>query len=338
MTDLAPARTADVAAAVAALPLPPDPPDTRWGYRTATATWLTTGGRRTEGTRKAYFFDLARWLEWCDRTGLDPRVANRADVDAYTGATFADLSGASKARKLSVISSWYRYLASIDLVTRNPVDAVERPVVDKDDSPTVALTGEEVTRFMRAARRATGPNARRNTAVVASLAEMGLRVSEAIGLDMDRFRHNRGHRTVRFPGKGGKWRELPIPAPLGRDLDAYFTERAAAGGIAVEDLVGPAFVTSTGKRLDRGAVFRLVRETATAAGLPNADQISPHSLRHTVATAALDAGAQLRDVQDLMGHADPRTTRRYDRSRGALDRSPLYLIAGLFAHDADPET
>jgi integrase len=80
-------------------------------------------------------------------------------------------------------------------------------------------------------------------------------------------------------------------------------------------------------------VFRLVRRTARLAGLPDAGLVSPHSLRHTVATAALDAGAPLRDVQDLLGHADPRTTRRYDRSRGSLDRSPAYLIAGLFAHD-----
>ena len=132
---------------------------------------------------------------------------------------------------------------------------------------------------------------------------------------------------MRVTGKGGRHRELPIPVPLARDLDAYLAGRAGAGPEA------PAFVTATGRRVDPSVVFRLVRRTARAAGLPDADLVSPHSLRHTVATAALDAGAPLRDVQDLLGHADPRTTRRYDRSRGSLDRSPAYLIAGLFAHD-----
>ena len=165
------------------------------------------------------------------------------------------------------------------------------------------------------------------------LAELGLRVGEALALDLADLRHNRGHRTVRVTGKGGKVRELPIPAPLGRDLDAYLAGRARAAGVAVEQLEGPLFVTTTGRRVDQPAVFRLVRRVGKSAGLPAAEHLSPHSLRHTVATAALDAGAPLRDVQDMLGHADPRTTRRYDRSRGSLDRSPAYLIAALFAHD-----
>jgi integrase/recombinase XerD len=86
-------------------------------------------------------------------------------------------------------------------------------------------------------------------------------------------------------------------------------------------------VTSTGKRIDRQAVFRLVRRLAKEAGLPEADRLSPHSLRHAFATTARAEGVPLEDVQDAMGHADPRTTRRYDRDRHNLDRDPAYTIA-----------
>jgi integrase/recombinase XerD len=322
---------ASITAAVAALPLPADDTAARWNLRTATAAWLAS--RRSPHTRTAYFADLADWLAWCERTGLDPRDALRGDVDAYAAERLAALSSASTARKLSTVSSWYGYLMTNGVADCNPVAAVDRPAVSRDASPTVGLSAAEVARFVRAARAACGPTARRDAALLAMLAELGLRVGEALGLDLADLRHNRGHRTVRVAGKGGHHRELPIPAPLGRDLDAYLAERAVAAGLTVDQLSGPLFVTATGRRVGQPAVFRLVRRTAAAAGLPAADRLSPHSLRHTAATAALDAGAPLRDVQDMLGHADPRTTRRYDRSRGSLDRSPAYLIAGLFAHD-----
>jgi integrase/recombinase XerD len=332
---LTPAGTATadpVLAAAAALPLPTDYGG-RWNLRTATAAWLRS--RRSTHTRRAYFRDLADFLGWCDQAGLDPRTVRRGDVDAYAAVRCEHLSPASRSRRLSTLSSWYAYLVSNDVTTINPVLAVDRPETNRDASPTVGLTGEQAAAFMCAARAKGGTTARRNAALLGMLAELGLRVGEALALDLDAFRHNHGHRTVQVTGKGTHRRELPIPAPLGRDLDAYLTERATAAGVSVEELAGPLFVTATGKRVDQPAVFRLVRRVGRAAGLPNADQLSPHSLRHTVATAALDAGAALRDVQDLLGHADPRTTRRYDRGRGSLDRSPAYLIAGLFAHD-DP--
>ncbi|MEU0560910.1 tyrosine-type recombinase/integrase [Dactylosporangium sp. NPDC006015] len=279
---------------------------------------------------------MSGFLSWCERSGLDPRQARRGDLDAFVGSG-APRAAATRARQLSALSSWFDYLVSNGVTTVNPVNAVDRPEVDRDASPTVGLSNTQVGAFMRSARAATGRTARRDTALLGFMAELGLRVGEVIALDVEHLRHNRGHRTVQVPGKGGKMRELPIPAPLGRDLDAYLDQRQGDGGdqadaVAVP-LTGPLFVTSSGGRMAQPNVFTLVRRTAKAAGLPNADRLSPHGLRHTLATAALDAGAPLRDVQDLLGHADPRTTRRYDRSRGSLDRSPAYLVAGLFAHD-----
>ena len=93
-------------------------------------------------------------------------------------------------------------------------------------------------------------------------------------------------------------------------------------------------MTSTGARIDRHGVFRLIRRLAREAGIPAADRLSPHSLRHAFATAARDEGIPLEDVQDAMGHADPRTTRRYDRDRHNLDRDPAYTLAAARARRA----
>lgn len=102
-----------------------------------------------------------------------------------------------------------------------------------------------------------------------------------------------------------------------RALEAYLDGRSN----------GPLFTTTTGRRLDRTSAYRIVRRLARRAEIPAAASISPHSLRHSFATAALDAGVALRDVQDALGHADPRTTRRYDRTRHSLDRHATYAVA-----------
>ena len=109
-------------------------------------------------------------------------------------------------------------------------------------------------------------------------------------------------------------------------MDAYLADRAATAGVSVDASTGPLLATATGGRLDRHSVFRLVRRLAEAAGIAAAAKLSPHSLRHAFATTAREEGVPLEDVQDAMGHADPRTTRRYDRDRHNLDRDPAYVI------------
>jgi site-specific recombinase XerD len=109
-------------------------------------------------------------------------------------------------------------------------------------------------------------------------------------------------------------------------LDEYLADRAARQAVPVAGLTGPLLVTATGRRWDRHAVFRLVRRLAREAGIATWSRLSPHSLRHAFATTARAEGVALEDVQDAMGHADPRTTRRYDRDRHNLDRDPAYAI------------
>jgi integrase/recombinase XerD len=161
----------------------------------------------------------------------------------------------------------------------------------------------------------------RSRALMTVLADLGLRVGELIGLNCADVGLERGHRSVRFVGKGGRARRRVLTEAAGRALDDYLGGRVE----------GPLFVTSSGGRLDRHAVFRLVRRLAREAGIESWERLSPHSLRHAFATAARSYGVALEDVQDAMGHADPRTTRRYDRDRHNLDRDPAYMLAAARA-------
>src|SRR2546428_5769304 len=140
-------------------------------------------------------------------------------------------------------------------------------------------------------------------------------VTEAAGADIEHLGVERGHRTLTITRKGGKIVTIPLAPRTARAIDLAIGERAA----------GPVFLAADGRRLDRHTAGRIVRKTACRARIGKA--VTPHTLRHAFITAALDAGVPLRDVQEAASHADPRTTIRYDRARGSLDRHATYIVA-----------
>ena len=151
------------------------------------------------------------------------------------------------------------------------------------------------------------------------LALNGLRVSEAIGANIEALGQERGHRTLTVLRKGGKPVTMPLAPRVARAIDLAVGAR----------LEGPMFIDTDGQRLDRHAAGRIVRRTARRAGV--AKRVGPHTLRHAFITAALDAGLPLREVQEAASHADPRTTMRYDRGRQSLDRHATYIVATFVA-------
>ncbi|MGC4846819.1 tyrosine-type recombinase/integrase [Micromonospora sp. DT15] len=312
---------------------PSAPPALPSGPVEVTEAWLRNR-RLSEHTRDAYRRDVTGWLTWCSGHDLDPLRATFLHVNEYARALESSLgtrSGrpltpATVARRLSALSSWYDFLVKLGAVPANPVSGADRPRVDRDHSATVGLTPEEVDALLSAADADTGATAVRNRAALALLADLGLRVGELISLDLTDLGTERGHRSVRFVGKGGKQRRRALTPGTGYALDAYLAQRAATTGVPVPQLTGPLLVTASGARLDRHSVFRMVRRLARAAGIPAWAKLSPHSLRHAFATTARSEGVPLEDVQDAMGHADPRTTRRYDRDRHNLDRDPAYAV------------
>jgi integrase len=151
-----------------------------------------------------------------------------------------------------------------------------------------------------------------------------LRISEALGADIEDLDSDRAHRTLRIVRKGGKHVVIPLAPRTGRALDLCIGERSS----------GPIFLGVNRARMDRYAADRTVKRLARRAGITK--RISPHSLRHSFITAALDAGVPLRDVQEAASHADPRTTMRYDRARHSLDRHATYIVAAFVAGAARP--
>ena len=119
--------------------------------------------------------------------------------------------------------------------------------------------------------------------------------------------------------KGGKIVTIPLAPRTARAIDLAIGERPE----------GPIFLTPGGRRLDRHGAARIVRRVAGRAGISKT--AGPHTIRHAFITAALDAGVPLRDVQEAASHADPRTTIRYDRARGSLDRHATYIVAAHVA-------
>ena len=258
------------------------------------------------------------WIPWLRENETALLSARRAHVDTYS--RMLDISGLSPAtvlRKVSAISSLYIYLIREEVTEKNPAKWATRPSVDMHVSNTVGLSEEEALTLIRAA----DDEGLRTAAVIRALLYGGWRVGlieTAVKSDLG---HDRGHRTIKIRLKGGKIVKAPLSPPVTEALDAYLASR---GPIASNDLL---FATSSGHRLSEPYLFRLVRSVARRAGIQSWDELSPHSLRHSFATLAFDYGVPLADVQDAMGHSDPRTTRRYDRSRHRLDRHPTYVLA-----------
>jgi integrase len=166
---------------------------------------------------------------------------------------------------------------------------------------------------------AAGLGNARDHALISLLALNGLRVSEAIGADIEDLGLERGHRTLTIVRKGGKIVTIPLAPRTARAIDLAVGERCE----------GPIFPGVNGGRIDRHAAGRVVRRIARRAGI--AKRVGPHTLRHAFITAALDAGVPLRDVQEAASYADPRTTMRYDRARVSLDRHATYIVATFLA-------
>jgi integrase/recombinase XerD len=266
-------------------------------------------------TRDAYALDLRQFVAWCERHGLKLFSVRRADIELYARALEeAGRARATVARRLCTVAGFYRYAEEEGLVGTSPAVHVRRPRLDYE-SHAIGLDRNEVGALLVAA--GLGPAAEH--ALISLLALNGLRVSEALGADIEALGLERGHRTLTVLRKGGKVVTVPLAPRTARAVDLAIGER----------LSGPIFLSANGQRMDRHGAGRLVRRVARRAGVDK--PIGPHTLRHAFITAALDAGVPLRDVQEAASHADPRTTMRYDRARVSLDRHATYIVATFIA-------
>ena len=260
--------------------------------------------------------DLRQFTAWCwqhDHRLFDVR---RVDIECFA----RDLEDrgrarATVARRLCTIVGFYRYAEEEGVIEHSPAVHIRRPRIDYE-SHVAHLDRNELGAILVTA----GLSSARDHALVSLLALNGLRVSEAIGADIEALGLERGHRTLTVLRKGGKIVTMPL-APTGRPSASTWPS-ANASRVRSSSTPTAAGSTATPPAGSCGA-------SPASAGITK--RVGPHTLRHAFITAALDAGVPLRDVQEAASHADPRTTMRYDRGRQSLDRHATYIVATFIA-------
>jgi integrase/recombinase XerD len=259
-------------------------------------------------TLRSYTTDLDRYRAHLQERGIDDLAAvTEADVTDFVAALRsgeAPLAASSAARALAAVRGLHRFATRDGLVPKDVARAVTPPALPRRLPRT--LTVDQVEQLL-AGCVGDGPTALRDRALLELLYSTGARISEAVGLDLDDL--DPGSRTVLLRGKGGKQRIVPVGRPALAAVDAYLVR--ARPGLATAGRGTPALLLNArGARLSRQSAWHALRAAADTAGLdPTA--VSPHTLRHCFATHLMAGGADVRVVQELLGHASVTTTQVY---------------------------
>lgn len=258
-----------------------------------------------ERTRRAYGVDLGGFAEWAGEQGLGPGDVRYRDVRRYAaGLSNAGAAAATVARKLAAVRGLYGFLVRTGRAGANPAELVSSPK-GAEKLPRV-LTTEQMRSLLERIPART-PLELRDRAMLELAYSCGLRCEEIVNLDEGALDFET--EQLRVLGKGSKERLLPVGEPAQRALRRYLEKGRRA---LVADPREPAlFLSKSGRRLSNSDVTRRLglwtREAALAAG------VSPHALRHSFATHLLEGGADLRTIQELLGHASISTTQIYTR-------------------------
>ena len=260
-------------------------------------------------TVKSYRADLVQFTSFLvDDWGMDPKRLTPEDIDVLTLRGFLahlhakGTARSSVARKLAALRSFFRFLTREGRLEKNPARLVSTPRQEKNIPDR--MEENDVARLIDCPDR-TEPLGRRDHAILELLYATGLRVSELVGLDRSSI--ERDAQLVRAQGKGRKERLVPYGEPAAAALEAYLSDRRelARKGPGTDAL----FLNARGQRLTSRSVHRLVGKYVTEAALRSG--LSPHSLRHAFATHLLERGADLRSIQELLGHSSLSTTQKY---------------------------
>jgi integrase/recombinase XerD len=280
-----------------------------------------------DNTVAAYARDLGDLAGFLAGRGRDLAGAARADLEAWLAALEAEgLSPATRARRLSAAKGLFRFVYEEGWRADDPAARFAGPRTPRVLPRTLSV--DDVSAMFAAVERMPAGPARARTACLLELVyATGMRVSELVGLPAAAARGDPAALLVR--GKGGRERLTPLTAPARAALAEWLAARDAAEAARRPAKPSPWLFPSRGKdgRLTRARFFQIVRELAAAAGLDPA-AVSPHTLRHAFATHLLANGADLRAIQELLGHADLGTTEIYthvldERLKALVAKHPL---------------
>lgn len=283
------------------------------------------GALRNEHTRRAYSRAVRRFLAWCEAQGLELRQIAPRDVGLYLDA--CDHSAGTKKVQLAALRHFFDQLVTRHVVILNPAASVrgERLVIVEGKTPEITV--EQARRLLAVIDTSHGVGLR-DRAIIATLIYTAARIGAVARLRRGDFYDAGDQHCFRFTEKGGKSREIPVR----HDLQGYLFDYWEAAGLPEADNQSPLFRTTvrrtkqfTGNGMTAGDMGRMVKRRMRDAGLPS--RLCPHSFRVTTITDLLDQGVPLEDVQYLAGHADPRTTRLYDRRKKRVTRNIVERIS-----------
>lgn len=266
--------------------------------------WLAVERGRSRATLEAYRRDLRRLLAWATERGRDPLALTPEDLERYANALRSAQAPASVARALTAIRGWYGFLLDERLLVEDPTARLAP--ARRGRSLPKPLSEEAVFAIIDGVT-AEGPLDLRDRALLETLYGTGARVSEVCGIDLADL--DLDEEVVRVTGKGNKQRLVPVGRSLRRALDAYLAP-GGRGALVASRRTDRLFVNARGEPLSRQGVDLVVRRRALAAGVASRG-VSAHALRHSCATHMLAHGADVRTVQELLGHASIATTQVY---------------------------
>ena len=257
-------------------------------------------------TERSYRTAVERLVAWYDAEGIDWRTPSRADLRRYIALLSEDGERSTVQQRLAALGTFYRFWVRQGSVAKDPLHALARPKREKR-LPDV-LSQAQVEQLIAQAAIGTSPAlALRDTALIELLYGAGLRIAEVVAITLADLQLGRGE--VKVTGKGDKQRVALFGAPCIRALESYLSDGRPALAALATSSTSALFLNRNGGALgERGARARL-DDIARAAGLPEA--FHPHTLRHSFATHLLDGGADLRVVQELLGHESLGTTQVY---------------------------
>ncbi|MEU6362208.1 tyrosine-type recombinase/integrase [Streptomyces albidoflavus] len=273
-------------------------------------------------TKRAYRRNVDNWFDWCLDNSVSPLAAQRQHSAQWSADLHEVLSPSSTNQSLSAMNSWYTFgldeYEKAFQIARTPWRKKHRIDVS-DESQTLGLDRSEAL----ALRQVSWEYGAFDAAVIEVLLGMGLRSAELENAKISSYGRARGIPTLTVVRKRTKTQILAVPPGPARAIDLHLASRPQAHPDE------PLLLCPDGKPLTNRRLDVIVKRCCRAAHLGK--EISPHGLRHTCATLMLDADVSLRKVQRILGHADPRTTNRYDLARYDLDASPVFALADFLA-------
>lgn len=267
-----------------------------------------------ERTQKAYVSDILQCLAWCNRHGFNNiSELTTDDLRSWMADESRSHARSSLARKVVAVRGFFAWCQHVEYISGNPAEILMTPkiknmlpsVLDEYQAESLMNNVDSKANVSTSCPKNQKAVGLRNAAILELLYATGIRVGELTSLNIQDI--NFSSHTIKVTGKGNKQRVVPFGVPAYKALSAWISKdgREILLRNSVEEAV---FLGTRGKRIDQRLVRQIVHDEAKSAHVPD---ISPHALRHSAATHMLNGGADLREVQELLGHSSLNTTQRY---------------------------